>query len=312
MAMMQLDNESMTYQPAPTPRTPNPVTPSSGSVAKTAYNQQAGSPYDTSNMNGDPTSSMGSLYNSWSDPYTKMLAELRGSAVGGGSGGGGVARSDVPQFDKQYTDYRDSMYTNIANLMARPQGYSEPQLALMRGGATDAVNAQAGGARQAALSNASRMGLMGTGAGMIGVDNVNRNLDTQLANQNRDITLADMEAARKGAYDANAAGQQWAGMMGGEQAGQQGVKIQNEQDYQNRVSAANNAQAGAANARQNQIMQLQYEIAQQDQAKEKYDNQLAFTMMDQQNQYANQLAGYDQQSYASNPNYTGNRNPFGI
>jgi hypothetical protein len=322
MALQKFNQDSMSYEPAQYSNdmqpgvvrrnpgqnyqpTGSPIGQQQGQAGP--YNPQPGALGDTSNMNGDPTTSYGGDAPDWTLGYKDLLTGLQAQGTGGGGGGAKINPLTMRPFDSQYTDFRDTMYGNIASLMQNPQGYSPEEYAMMQGRMADDINAGAAGQQQAARMQASRGGYAGTGIGEAMISDIGRQNQAQLGNSYRDLALNDMNLKREGTYQAANAAQNWAGQMGGEQQYLTGQQLDLDKDYQNRKEAADRARAGAGRAKQAQIYNLQKQIVDVGIQQQQYDDQFNFALMDRLNQQGQQQAEYDKQSYDSNPNYTGPR-----
>jgi hypothetical protein len=306
MALSEYDYNKQQYVPRKTGVAPGPKTVATGpdrTMSGNAFQTNAG-------YQGQPTNVAGDQYNDWRKPYEEMLKGLQAQ----GGGGGGVpmpTRIDMPEYDPRYTGMREAGYQNVEQLLANPAGYSPEELAMIQGQSLDKIYATVAGARSAATDQASRGGYLGTGIGQQIMANPDKQALTEARGALTGIALQDMQLKREGAYQANAAMQNWMNQMGAEQANLANMKIGLEKEYRDAVRKAQHANASNKSRYNNQLLALQKEIADIGIKQEMYDDQKALTWAqflgnEGQQQFQNEF-----NAYQTNPYYTGPRNTYG-
>jgi len=156
-----------------------------------------------------------------------------------------------PAFSDKYKGFVSNMYNRVGDYMDNPRGYSDEELAMMRGKGMDAITAQGGGYRQMMEDAQKNRGFYGGSLGNL--EGVGRQTSQNLANLQRDIALSDMDIRRQQGQNAMQVGMGWQGAMSGDERfmiGQRG--------------AAAVRGAGAYNRNLDYIRGLQRQIGQMD------------------------------------------------
>ena len=309
MALSEYDYNKQQYVPRKTGAASGPKT-----VAAEPDRAMSGNAFQTNAAyQGQPTNVAGDLYNDWRDPYEEMLKNLQAQRGGGGGGGGRkkVERIDMPEFDPRYTGMREAGYQNIEDLLANPAGYSQEELGVLQGQALDKVYATIAGARSAAANQASRGGYLGTGIGEQIMAAPDKQGLTEASGALTNIALQDMQLKREGAYQANAAMQNWMNQMGSEQQYLANTKIQLEKEYREAVERAQRAKAANRARYESQVFALQKEIADIGIKQEMYNDQKALTWAQFLGDQGQQQVNNELNAYQTNPYYTGPRNTYG-
>ena len=181
--------------------------------------------------------------NRWSDYLASMLGDAQNKQYRGGG--------FKPKFSQQYQDYTNNMYGRVEDYMNDPRGYSDEELAMMRGKGMDAITASGGGYRQMMEDAQKNQGYYGGSLGNL--EGVGRQTSRNIADLQRNIALSDMDIRRQQGQNAMQVGMGWGSQMSGDERfmiGQRG--------------AAASRGAGAYNKNLDYIRGLQRDIGQMD------------------------------------------------